>query len=153
MHRTKKILVYPILMLSLLVFGLVAQANAADRVDTISKLSFDATIQALTKAIKARGMMIVATVDHQNMLSMVGMNIKGSKTLEFGKPEMGKMVFGMAPEAGLEMPEKIYVFERGDGRTVMSYYTSNYVQYNPEFSKVDEMMAMMLSEIVNEVNK
>lgn len=66
---------------------------------------------------------------------------------------MGKMVFTMSPEAGLEMPARIYVFERGDGKTVVSYYKSNYTQYNPKLSKVDDMMGMMLSEIVNEVNK
>ena len=37
--------------------------------------------------------------------------------------------------------------------STISYYKSNYAQYNPEFSKIDDMMGMMLSEIVNEVNK
>lgn len=59
----------------------------------------------------------------------------------------------MNPEAGLEMPARIYVFEGKDGKTVMSYYKPNYSQYNQELSKVDEMMGMMFSEIVNEVNK
>ena len=121
MGSTKKSRLYLMLVIVLWGFTLTAHAYGAEPVDTVSKHGFDKTVQAMTKAIKARGMMVVATIDHQNMLSMVGMKIKGSKTIEFGKPDMGKMVFAMAPEAGLEMPAKIYVFERGDGKTVMSY--------------------------------
>lgn len=151
MNSVKKMcIMFGVLIMS---FGVMAQANAADRIDTVSKHGFDKTVNTLTNAIKSKGMMVVATIDHQNMLSMVGLKIKGSKTIEFGKPDMGKMVFGMNPEAGLEMPARIYVFEGKDGKTVMSYYKSNYSQYNPELSKVDEMMGMMMMEIVNEVNK
>lgn len=153
MNSAKKFWIYTVLWGVLMGFSLAAQAEAADRVDTASRLGFGNTVETLTKVIKSKGMMIVATVDHQNMLSMVGLKIKGSKTIEFGKPDMGKMVFGMNPEAGLEMPARIYVFEGKDGKTVMSYYKPNYSQYNQELSKVDEMMGMMFSEIVNEVNK
>lgn len=149
----KKVWISIISVLLLLSFGIIAQTEIVNRTDTVSKLGFKKTVQGLTKIIKSKGMMVVATIDHQNMLSMVGAKIKGSKTIEFGKPDMGKMVFEMNPEAGLEMPAKIYVYENKDGKTIMSYYKSNYAQYNPEFSKVDEMMSMMLSEIVNEVNK
>jgi uncharacterized protein (DUF302 family) len=152
----KKSCIPTMVVAALLGFGLMAlitQAEEPKRVDTVSKYDFNKTIDTLTKTMKSKGLMVVATLDHQNMLSMVGVKMKGSKTIEFGKPDMGKMVLTMHPEAGLEMPAKVYVFERGDGKTVMSYYKSHYAQYNPEFSKVDEMMGMMLSEIVNEVNK
>lgn len=125
---------------------------AAERVDLTSNKDFNKTVTSAVKSIKSRGMMVVATIDHKKMLSMVGAKIGGSKTIEFGKPDMGKMIFAMAIEAGLEMPAKIYIFEK-DGKTLVSYYKSNYASYNPEFSKVDEMMNMMLSEIVKDATK
>lgn len=125
---------------------------AGDRVDTTSSSGFKATVDAVTKAIKARGMMVVATIDHQNMLTMVGTKIGGSKTIEFGKPDMGKMVLTMDPGAGLDMPGKIYIFEK-DGKTTVSYSKTNFARYNPEFSKVDEMMGMMVAEIVKEATQ
>lgn len=157
MNLSKRNWISTMLVIVLLGFGLTAlmsqlsQSQETNRIEAISKYGFDKTVDNLTKAIKSRGMMIVATIDHQNMLSMVGVKIKGAKTIEFGKPDMGKMVLTMSPEAGLEMPGKIYVFERKDGKTIVSYYKSNYAQYMPEFKNVDEMMAMMLSEIVSEV--
>lgn len=153
MKSAKKILTGIMLAVFLMSLGMTAQAEVANRGDVVSKWAFNKTVQTLTKIIESKGMMVVATIDHQNMLSMVGARINGSKTIEFGKPDMGKMVFGMNPEAGLEMPAKIYVFEDDHGKVVMSYYKTNYAQYNPELAKVDEMMSMMLSEIVNEVNK
>jgi len=127
-------------------------ALAAERVDTVSNKGFKETVKAVEKAVEGRGMMVVAKVDHQNMLTMVGVKIGGSMTVEFGKPDMGKMVLTMAPEAGLDMPGKIYVFEKG-GRTMASYFKSNFARYNADFAKVDEMMGMMTAEIVKEATQ
>lgn len=124
----------------------MVSAIAQERVDVISSKNFKQTVEALNKTIKSKGMMIVATVDHQNMLKMVGTNIKGATTIEFGKPDMGKMLFQMHPEAGLEMPARIYVFEK-DGKVIMSYYKTNYAKYDKGMAEMDNMMGMMCSEI------
>jgi uncharacterized protein (DUF302 family) len=130
-----------------------AQTASLVRVDTASRSPFAKTVTQLETAIKARGMMIVATIDHQNMLRMVGATIKGSKTLEFGKPDMGKMVLTNAPEAGLEMPAKLYVYEGADGKTVVSYYkpSGGFDHYGKEpTSMAGQMMDKTLADIVAE---
>jgi len=139
-------------------YGLAAsekddQAKASDRVDTLSAKNFEETVKAITKSIQGKGMMVVATIDHQKMLSMVGVKMQGSKTIEFGKPDMGKMIFRMHPEAGLEMPAKVYIFENAEGKTQVSYRKSHYAAYNPKFAEVDNMMGMMMAEIVREGTK
>jgi uncharacterized protein (DUF302 family) len=100
----------------------LAFAQAAERVDRVSNKGFEQTVKQLETALKGRGMMVVATLDHQNMLRMVGANVHGSKTLEFAKPDMMKQVMAAHPDVGLEMPLKTYVYERTDGKTVVSYY-------------------------------
>jgi uncharacterized protein (DUF302 family) len=132
------------------------RAQTLVRVDKVSNSGFDKTVTQVETALRARGMMIVATIDHQNMLRMVGANIKGSKTIEFGKPDMGKMTIVPNPESGLEMPVRIYVWERGDGRTVVSYYRAApaFAAYGKENLKMaGEMMDKMLEEIVAEATK
>jgi len=124
---------------------------SAKRVDVVSSKNFEQTVETLNSAIKSKGMMVVATVDHQNMLKMVGASTKGATTIEFGKPDMGKMLFSMKPEAGLEMPARIYIYERSDGKTVVSYYKPNYAKYGADFAKMDDMMGMTYSEIANSV--
>ncbi|HXG01890.1 MAG TPA: DUF302 domain-containing protein [Candidatus Binatia bacterium] len=132
------------------------QAEPVNRVDKVSNADFARTVQQLETALKSRGMMIVATIDHQNMMRMVGVSLKGSKTIEFGKPDMGKMTIARNPEAGLEMPGKIYVWERADGRAVVSYYRTApaFAAYGKDNLKMaGEMMDKMLDEIVAEATK
>lgn len=150
----------PTLVGGTLAFMLVTVAAAVGqsqaRVDQVSNGSFADTGAKLERALKSRGMMVVATIDHQNMLRMVGGSIKGSKTIEFGRPDMMKMLLPGNPEVGLEMPLKIYVFERGDGKTVVSYYrpSSGFGSYGREqISGAGQMMDQMLNEIVAEATK
>lgn len=138
----KKLILTAIIAVSTMAFAI-----AQERVDVVSSKNFKKTIEALNTTIKSKGMMVVATIDHQNMLKMVGTSIKGATTIEFGKPDMGKMLFSMKPEAGLEMPAKIYVYEQADGKTVMSFYKTNYAKYGANFAEMDGMMNMMCSEI------
>lgn len=144
--KTKNFLFAAIVAIATLFY--TNSANAQERVDVVSGKNFKQTVETLNKTIKSKGMMIVATVDHQNMLKMVGTNIKGATTIEFGKPAMGKMLFQMYPEAGLEMPARIYVFEK-EGKVTMSYYKSNLTKYDKKLEEMDKMMNMMLAEITN----
>ena len=134
----------------------ISAAQAEDRVEKVSNSGFDQTVKQLETAIKKRGAMIVATIDHQNMLRMVGASIRGSKTIEFGKPDMMKMLLPDNPEIGVEMPLKIYVYERADGKVVLSYrkLSSAFASYGKEpLTKAGQMMDMMLGEIVDEAAK
>ncbi len=136
--------------------GTPAGAQTLVRVDHVSSSNFDKTVKQAEAAIKGRAMMIVATLDHQNMLRMVGGNIKGSKTLEFGKPDMLKMVFVSDPEAGLEMPHKLYIYERADGKTVVSYYRAApaFAPYGRDSLKmVGEMLDKTLDELAAEATR
>lgn len=145
-----------LLVLGFLSGSALAQTASLVRVDKVSASSFDKTVKQLETAIKARAMMLVATIDHQNMMSMAGVRIKGSKTLEFGGPDMGKMVLTKSPEAGLETPAKIYVYERADGKTVVSYYkpSGGFSSYGKEHtSMAGQMMDKTFEEIVAEGTK
>ena len=129
--------------------GAWAQTGDASRVDKRANGPFKETVRKLEKALKSEGMMIVATIDHKNMLSMVGAKIPGATTIEFGKPDMGKMLLPMNPAIGLEMPGKIYVYETANGDVFVSYRKvgSQYATYgNPEVAKAGEMMDMMLEK-------
>ena len=133
-----------------------AQQAVPGRVDVVSSRGFSATVDAVTTALKKEGMMVVATIDHQNMLRMVGASIKGAKTIEFGKPDMGKTLLPMAAEVGLEMPGKIYVWERGDGATVISYRKVEplYASYGkPQVAEAGKMMDMMIQNLIHAAAK
>ena len=152
--RGQKVL--PFLIAGVLGAAVLAQSEPANRVDRVSNSDFARTVQQLETALKGKGMMIVATIDHQNMMRMVGTSLKGAKTIEFGKPDMGKMTIATNPESGLEMPGRIYAWERGDGKTVVSYYRAApaFAAYGKDnLKKAGEMMDGMLSEVVSDATK
>lgn len=90
-------------------------AQSSDRVDRVSAQTFETTAQQLETALQGGGFMIVARADHQNMLRMVGANVKGSRTIEFGKPDMLKSHLQAHPEIGLER----YLAHRGTVLTLL----------------------------------
>lgn len=110
------------MLIGLLFLGTNAFAADATRVDKESSKNFAATVKAVETTLQSQGFMIVAKIDHQNMLQMVGAKLNGATTVEFGKPAMGKMLLPMAPDAGLEFPGRYYIWERADGKTVVSYH-------------------------------
>lgn len=133
-----------------------ATAQTLVRLDKVSSRGFASTVAQAETAIKKRGMMIVATLDHQNMLRMVGASIRGSKTLEFGKPDMMKSFLPDNPHVGLEMPIKLYIYERADGKVVISYYkpSGGFASYGKEpLTMAGQMMDGMLEEIASEAGK
>lgn len=151
MHRIKLISLVLAIVSGVLIATVAIGQTAGDpnRVDKVSNKSFNNTVKALEKALKSEGMMIVATIDHQNMLKMVGAEIKGSITIEFGKPDMMKMLLPMNPAIGLEMPVRLYIWETAGGRVKVSYrkVAPQFDTYgNPEVSKMGEMMDMMLDK-------
>ena len=131
--------------------GAAAPAADTGRVEKVSSSSFADTVKKLESVLKTEHMMIVGRVDHRSMLSMVGAKIRGATTVEFGKPEMGKMLLPMNPAVGLEMPARIYLYENADGKTVISYRkgAANFATYGPEVAKAGEMMDMTLEKIAS----
>lgn len=128
-----------------------AQAQDPDRVDKTSRSSFSDTLKKLETALKSEGTMIVAQIDHRNMLTMVGTRIGGATTIEFGKADMGKMLLPMNAAIGLEMPGKIYVYEAAGGRVIVSYrkVARQFAAYGAEVAKAGAMMDMLSDKVTS----
>ena len=144
------------LILSALLSGLApVAAQSQERVDRVSAQNFQTTVKQLETALQTRGFMIVARADHQNMLRMVGASTKGALTIEFGKPDMMKMHLPAHPEIGLDMPMRIYVWERADGKTVVSYHRPSavFAAYGPDLKMMGDMMDGMFDQIAADATK
>lgn len=130
-------------------------AQSANRVDRVSARDFETTVKQLETALQSRGFMIVLRADHQNMLRMVGANVKGSHAIEFGKPDMVKMYLPAHPEIGLDMPMRIYVWERADGKTGVSYHRPSavFAPYGPDLKMMGDMMDGMFDQIAADATK
>jgi uncharacterized protein (DUF302 family) len=131
-------------------------AQSSGRVDRVSAQTFETTAKQLETALQSHGFMIVSRADHQNMLKMVGATVKGARTIDFGKPDMMKMQLPAHPEIGLEMPMRFYVWERADGKTVVSYHlpSSIFGAYGvPDLKMMGDMMDGMLAQLATDATR
>lgn len=131
-------------------------AQSSDRIDQVSTQNFETTAKQLETTLQGHGFMIVSRADHQNMLRMVGATVKGARTIEFGKPDMMKTQLPAHPEIGLEMPMRFYVWERGDGKTVVSYRRPSAIfgaYGQPDLKKMGDMMDGMLDQLATDATK
>lgn len=113
LHRLGAVLVLAAL------FVIPASAQTG-RVAAQSHKSYDQTISGLKSAVGQGGMMVMATVDQGNMLSMTGLNLKATLFL-VGNPTVGKKLFEQNHGVGLYVPLRVFVYEDKDGKTYVSY--------------------------------
>lgn len=142
-----------------LMFAVAALAGPAAaqsaRVTVASHSNFDQTVGHLKAAVGQGGMMIMATVDQGNMLSMTGLKLKATLFL-VGNPTVGKKVFEQNHGAGLYMPLRVYVYQDKDGTSYVSYDkpSSLLAQFdNQEINQTAAMLDQKLDGLVHMVTQ
>lgn len=131
----------------------VPAATQSARVTVPSQKNFEQTVSHLKSAVAQDGMMIMATVDQGNMLSMTGLKLKATLFL-VGNPTVGKKVFEQNHGAGLYLPLRVYVYEDRDGKTYVSYDRPSSVlaQFdNQEINQTASMLDQKLDGLVHTV--
>lgn len=153
-RRWSDTLMIPLLTLAMVLGAGVAGSLAGDLERTVEKVSagpFQTTVQQLEAAVKANRLMIVGQMNHQNMLTMMNMKIKGSQTFEVFHPQYGKTLFENEPAAGIVIPLRLYVYERMDGKTVVTAYmpSAAFAPFkHPELDKLGKTLDGLLQNII-----
>ncbi len=136
-----------LLALTLLALAPLASASAqTGRVALQSHKSFDQTVNALKAGVSHGGMMIMATVDQGNMLSMTGLPLKATLFL-VGNPTVGKMLFQQSHAVGLYVPLRIFVYQARNGKTYVSFDTPSTLLgqfHNDAITKTSRMLDQKL---------
>lgn len=143
-------------VLALLTFAAALAAPASAQTGLVSvpsQHSFDQTVGALKTAVGQGGMMVMATVDQGNMLSMTGLRLKANLFL-IGNPTVGKKLFEQNHAVGLYVPLRVFVYEDKDGKTYVSYDRPSELLAqlnNPEINQTAQMLDQKLDSLVHMV--
>jgi uncharacterized protein (DUF302 family) len=93
-----------------------------DIVEHTSPLPFDATVERLVQVIAGHGMTIFARIDHAANARQVDMTMPPTTVLIYGNAKGGTPIMLAAPSAALDLPLRVLVREREDGKAVIAYH-------------------------------
>lgn len=106
---------------AVLFLGSLSFSEAQERVEKISKNSFNRTLRKLDRGFKASSLLILGEYDYKKMQKMAGRNIPPAKGFAYFRPDLGTPIFQNDPRAAIEIPMRLLVRERSDGKVVVSY--------------------------------
>jgi uncharacterized protein (DUF302 family) len=89
-------------------------------VTKLSPWSMADTVARLSAVVAARGMEVLAVIDHSGRARDAGLDLRDTKLVIFGSPSAATPVIDAAPLAALDLPLRVVVWEDGH-RTLVSY--------------------------------
>ena len=136
--------------------GSMVKLNPMQFVVQHSPYSVSETVARLEKAIKAKGMMIFAIIDHSGEAQKVNMPLNDEKVIVFGDPKVGTFLMQENPTIGMELPLRILVWENAEGLVQVAYIDPVSLGESYEITKNAEILKKMsfgLANLIGEVIK
>jgi uncharacterized protein (DUF302 family) len=111
-----------LVMAILLTLALPLSATAADELTTKpSKYSVKETVDRLTGALKDKGIIPAARIDHAAAAKAVGLELKATEVLMFGSPKLGTPLMQANRLVAIDLPMKVLVWEDDEGKVWIAY--------------------------------
>lgn len=79
------------------------------------------TMDRLVAAVTAKGMTVLARIDHAGAAKTVGLALRPTEVLIFGNPKAGTPLMQAVQTMGLDLPLKALVWEDEAGKTWITY--------------------------------
>ena len=115
-----------------------------------SGYSHEITLNRFVSIIADHGLTLFTNIDQQAAARSVGMQMPCGNLLLFGSPLLGTQILLQRPEAGVDLPLRIYIWEDSLGGVFVSYPDPENVASRDNLTK---SLAKPLLAIVSLVNK
>ena len=83
---------------------------------------------------------IIAELDHQANAASKGLELNPTKIIMFGNPNLGTPLMQSAQTTGLDLPQKILVYQTEDGMVKVSYNDPLYLKERHGIEDKDEIL-------------
>lgn len=106
-----------------------------------STKSFDETYNTLIKVLENNpNLKIIAQLDHQANAASVGLTLNPTKIVMFGNPNLGTPLMQSAQTTGLDLPQKILVWQDDQDIVRISYNDPQFLQQRHEIKDAQEIL-------------
>ncbi len=107
----------------------------------ISSKNFEHTYKSLKEVISNNpNLNIVAELDHKANAATVDLKINPTKVILFGNPKLGTPLMKNAQIIGLDLPQKMLVWEDDEGIVRVSYNDPKHVTLRYGFNHNEEVL-------------
>lgn len=117
--------------------------TAAGLVIVQSAYSVDETANRLQSALQAGGLMVVARVDHAANAQRVGKALRPTQLLIFGNPQVGTELLQAVQTVGIDLPQKLLVWEDEAGQVHVAYNDPGYLAQRHGIVGEDQTLTMI----------
>ena len=97
----------------------MSEAEPGETIEHVSVVPFQATLERLIEAIARAGLILFDRIDHAAGALQAGLEMPPSTVLTYGHPKGGTPLMLAAPLAALDLPLRVLVRVREDGRTAI----------------------------------
>lgn len=112
------------------------------------------TIERLEAVLAARGIPVLARIDHSGGAAQVGLTMPPTELILFGNAKAGTPLMLAAPTVAIDLPLKALIREDDAGRVWVSYNSTEYIghrhQVPEELLKNIAGIRMLLEETVRQ---
>ena len=136
----------PIVVLATALLGASA-ARAEGVITRASAHGADETLTRLVAAIEAKGLAVIATIDHAAGAAKAGLVLPPTTLVVFGDPKVGTPLIEASPTAGLDLPLKALVYQAADGTVAVAANDPAYLAARHGITGQDERIARMAAAI------
>jgi len=107
-----------------------------------SQLDFESTYQKLRSIIDGNpNLKIILEMNHQANAAKAGLELRPTKLIVFGNPNLGTPLMQSALTLGLDLPQKVLVTKSDEGAVSVSYNDPAYLKERHGISGNDEVLA------------
>lgn len=92
-----------------------------------SRYNVDETTRRLVSILRENGVTLFKVIDHAENAKSIGKRLRPMKLVIFGNPKMGTPFMQCSPTMGLDLPQKMLIYENNASETMVTYNLPNYL--------------------------
>lgn len=116
---------------------------------TISNNDFETTYGNIKNAVTTnQNLILVAEVDHQANAASVALTLRPTRLLIFGNPNLGTPLMQNSQTTGIDLPQKILVWEAEDGSVNVSYNNPSYLVSRHSITNNNETITTITNALI-----
>lgn len=146
-----------LLMAGALLFSPVGTAQATDDGIVKVKSAYDMpeTLKRLKKDVADKGIVFFSEIDQAKLAADAGVTLLPSTLLVFGNPPLGTLFITSDPDAGLDWPVRLLVYQDAQGQVWVAYTDFAWIarrhgiaNRDKEFKMASEVIASITSTVL-----